>query len=116
MHYLCTFCFKKNQVKNGALTCICVGSHVCSTLRLYCTSRHTNSIVVFQLAETLLKKETLNYDDVEKLIGPPPYGKKTLIGPAEFEESVNKAAGEEESQQQQQQEQSANNFSSIYYK
>jgi hypothetical protein len=50
------------------------------------------------------------------LIGPPPFGKKSLIGPAEFEESVNKAAGEEESQQQQQQEQSANNFSSIYYK
>jgi spastic paraplegia protein 7 len=67
-----------------------------------------------------LKKETLNYDDVEKLIGPPPFGKKTLIGPAEFEESVNKAAGEEESQQQQQQqkqqEQSANSFSSICYK
>jgi spastic paraplegia protein 7 len=80
----------------------------------------TNSIVVFQLAETLLKKETLNYDDVEKLIGPPPFGKKSLIGPAEFEESVNTAAGEEESKQQQkqqrQQEQSANNFSSVYYK
>jgi spastic paraplegia protein 7 len=58
----------------------------------------------FQLAETLLEKETLNYDDVEKLIGPPPFRKKRLIGPAEFEESVNKAAGEEESQQQQQQE------------
>jgi spastic paraplegia protein 7 len=78
---------------------------------------HTNSAVIFQLAETLLKKETLNYDDVEKLIGPPPFGKKTLIGPAEFEESVNKAAGEEESQRrQQQQEQSANKFASIYYK
>lgn len=91
-----------------------------NTWRLYYTLRHTNSAVVFQLAETLLKKETLNYDDVEKLIGPPPFGKKTLIGPAEFEESVNKAAGEEESQQQQQQqkqqEQSANSFSSICYK
>ncbi|PSN48736.1 Paraplegin [Blattella germanica] len=54
-----------------------------------------------QLAETLLKKETLNYDDVEKLIGPPPYGKKRLIAPAEFEDSVNKAAGEEGKQSQQ---------------
>ncbi|XP_069698705.1 mitochondrial inner membrane m-AAA protease component paraplegin isoform X2 [Periplaneta americana] len=62
------------------------------------------------LAETLLKKETLNYDDVEKLIGPPPFGKKRLIGPAEFEESVSKAAGEGQPQQQQQQnEQSVNN-------
>ncbi|KAG5307678.1 SPG7 protein, partial [Acromyrmex insinuator] len=39
------------------------------------------------LAEALLKKETLFYDDVEKLIGPPPYGKKRLVEPAEFENS-----------------------------
>ncbi|KAK9882600.1 hypothetical protein WA026_022228 [Henosepilachna vigintioctopunctata] len=38
------------------------------------------------LAENLLKKETLNYDDVEKLLGPPPFGKKRLIDPGEFEE------------------------------
>lgn len=40
-----------------------------------------------QLAEALLKRETLSYDDVEKLIGPPPYGKKRLVEPAEFENS-----------------------------
>ena len=34
-----------------------------------------------------MKKETLFYDDVEKLIGPPPYGKKRLVEPAEFENS-----------------------------
>ncbi|PNF17073.1 Paraplegin [Cryptotermes secundus] len=66
------------------------------------------------LAETLLEKETLNYDDVEKLIGPPPFGKKRLIGPAEFEVSVNKAAeegGEEEkSLQSQHQQQNAHKF------
>ncbi|XP_024892769.1 paraplegin [Temnothorax curvispinosus] len=39
------------------------------------------------LAEALLKKETLSYDDVEKLIGPPPYGKKRLVEPGEFENS-----------------------------
>ncbi|XP_011690815.1 PREDICTED: paraplegin [Wasmannia auropunctata] len=39
------------------------------------------------LAEALMKKETLSYDDVEKLIGPPPYGKKRLVEPAEFENS-----------------------------
>ncbi|XP_018350816.1 PREDICTED: paraplegin isoform X1 [Trachymyrmex septentrionalis] len=39
------------------------------------------------LAGALLKKETLFYDDVEKLIGPPPYGKKRLVEPAEFENS-----------------------------
>lgn len=60
-------------------------------------------LFLFQLAETLLKKETLNYDDVEKLIGPPPFGKKRLIDREEFEQSVNKEAGEEKSQQQQQQ-------------
>lgn len=31
------------------------------------------------MAETLLKKESLSYEDVEKLIGPPPHGKKNLI-------------------------------------
>lgn len=40
-----------------------------------------------QLAEALLEKETLTYDDVEKLIGPPPFGKKRLMEPAEFEKS-----------------------------
>lgn len=38
------------------------------------------------LAENLLKKETLNYDDVEALLGPPPFGKKHLIDPNELEE------------------------------
>ncbi|KAF7273513.1 hypothetical protein GWI33_013781 [Rhynchophorus ferrugineus] len=46
------------------------------------------------LAENLLQKETLNYDDVEKLLGPPPYGKKNLIDPADFEESIRKEAGD----------------------
>lgn len=39
------------------------------------------------LAETLLEKETLNYNDVVALIGPPPYGRKHLIEPADFEAS-----------------------------
>ncbi|KAF4519131.1 hypothetical protein B566_EDAN007404 [Ephemera danica] len=46
------------------------------------------------LAEALLKQETLNYDDVERLIGPPPHGKKKLIAPADFELSVQEDAGE----------------------
>ncbi|XP_056643048.1 paraplegin [Diorhabda sublineata] len=47
-----------------------------------------------KLAETLIVKETLNYDDVEKLLGPPPFGEKKLIEPAEFEESLRKDAGD----------------------
>lgn len=54
---------------------------------------------IFQLAETLLKNETLNYDDVVKLIGPPPHGKKRLIEPMEFEASVNQASSEGSSSQ-----------------
>ncbi|XP_072386948.1 mitochondrial inner membrane m-AAA protease component paraplegin [Diabrotica undecimpunctata] len=46
------------------------------------------------LAEALLVKETLNYDDVEKLLGPPPFGRKKLIEPAEFEENLRKDAGD----------------------
>lgn len=40
--------------------------------------------MIIQIAEALLEKETLSYDDVEKLIGPPPHGKKNLIELAEF--------------------------------
>lgn len=52
-------------------------------------------LFLLQLAENLFKKETLNYDDVEALIGPPPHGKKNLVDPAEFEENVRKYAGDD---------------------
>lgn len=35
-----------------------------------------------------MQKETLRYEEVEQLIGPPPHGKKNLIESAEFEESI----------------------------
>jgi len=41
----------------------------------------------------LLEKETLSYEEVESLIGPPPFGKKNLIAPDEFEVAVNTQAG-----------------------
>ncbi|XP_015586274.1 paraplegin [Cephus cinctus] len=40
------------------------------------------------LAETLLKKETLNYEDVVNLIGPPPFKNKKFVEPADFESSI----------------------------
>ena len=42
-----------------------------------------------KMAQALLEKETLNYDDVEKLIGAPPHGKKHLVSPVDFEQSLN---------------------------
>lgn len=36
------------------------------------------------LAETLLERETLNYSDVVKLIGPPPFGEKKMIELLDF--------------------------------
>lgn len=33
---------------------------------------------------------------MEALIGPPPFGKKKLIEPADFEESVRQSAGEDD--------------------
>ncbi|XP_012279445.1 paraplegin [Orussus abietinus] len=41
------------------------------------------------IASNLLKRETLSHEDIEKLIGPPPYGKKVLIELLEFEGSNN---------------------------
>lgn len=52
-----------------------------------------NTCLVFQLAEALLVKETLNYDDVVALIGPPKYdAARRKIDPAEFEASINTLA------------------------
>ncbi|KAG5666714.1 hypothetical protein PVAND_014729 [Polypedilum vanderplanki] len=43
-----------------------------------------------KLAETLLEKETLNYDEVVELIGPPAHAEnKNKIEPIEFEDSIN---------------------------
>ena len=44
---------------------------------------------MLQLAEALLEKEKLNYDEVVELIGPPKYGAaKRKIDPLEFENSL----------------------------
>lgn len=41
------------------------------------------------MAETLLKRETLNYDEVVELIGPPKYdAAKRKVDPIEFEQSL----------------------------
>ncbi|CAG4977961.1 unnamed protein product [Colias eurytheme] len=51
------------------------------------------------LAEELLKKETLNYKQVEAILGPPPFPKKKFIEPVEFEtdlKNMEKAASGEE--------------------
>lgn len=41
-------------------------------------------IVLLQLAEALLKQETLSYDDICKLIGTPPFGHKNLVDIIDF--------------------------------
>merc|ERR1712240_545100 len=40
------------------------------------------------LAQLLLEKETLNYSDVEDLLGPPPHGQKRLVNPLDYELSL----------------------------
>ncbi|XP_051163244.1 paraplegin [Leptopilina boulardi] len=40
------------------------------------------------VAEELLKREVLTYKDIEKLIGPPPFGKKQLVDPADLDTTV----------------------------
>ncbi|XP_037978017.2 paraplegin [Plutella xylostella] len=47
----------------------------------------TNNDKLEMLAKELLKKETLNYQQVQDLIGPPPF-KKKFIDPVEFENSL----------------------------
>ncbi|CAH0684784.1 unnamed protein product [Chilo suppressalis] len=59
----------------------------------------TNRDKLNALSEELLKKETLNYQQVEAILGPPPFPRKKLIDPIEFENSLRnleKAATEQE--------------------
>lgn len=56
-----------------------------------------NMLKLKLLAEALLQKETLNYDDVEAILGPPPYANKMAIEPLQFEGEINtwKEAGKQ---------------------
>ncbi|EFX65291.1 hypothetical protein DAPPUDRAFT_65605, partial [Daphnia pulex] len=55
-----------------------------------------------KMAEELLLKETLNYHDVEALVGSPPHGQKQLIEPLQFEAEINEQAGIAPGRSQQQ--------------
>lgn len=67
--------------------------------------RHTENVLsknkdkLKKLAEALLQKETLRYEEVEQLIGPPPHGRKNLIESAEFESSISPKEEEKPSQE-----------------
>lgn len=51
----------------------------------------------FQLAEALLERETLNYDQVVELIGPPAFAdEKRKVEPIEFEETLSNLSKKEE--------------------
>lgn len=43
--------------------------------------------VIQQLANTLLEREVVNYDDIEALLGPPPFGPKKMIAPQSWVEA-----------------------------
>ncbi|XP_014364734.2 paraplegin [Papilio machaon] len=59
-----------------------------------------NQDKLINLAEELLKKETLNFEDVKAILGPPPFPRKKFIDPVEFEnnlKSLEQAATPQES-------------------
>ncbi|OCT57374.1 paraplegin [Xenopus laevis] len=53
------------------------------------------------LANALLEREVINYDDIEQLIGPPPYGTKKMIAPQSWIEAEKdkQDSGDEEPRQ-----------------
>lgn len=60
----------------------------------------TNRDKLVTLAEALLKQETLNYDQVVELIGPPKYdAAKRKIDPIDFEQSLKNLSQSDEKQQ-----------------
>ncbi|KAM5134739.1 mitochondrial inner membrane m-AAA protease component paraplegin isoform 1-T1 [Callospermophilus lateralis] len=70
--------------------------------------RHTEKVLLDNLdklqalANALLEKEVINYEDIEALIGPPPHGPKKMIPPQRWIDAQREqqASGEEEVAQQ----------------
>ncbi|XP_064129700.1 paraplegin isoform X4 [Loxodonta africana] len=70
--------------------------------------RHTEQVLqdnldkLQALANALLEKEVINYEDIEALIGPPPYGPKKMIMPQRWvdAEQEKQDLGDEEAAQQ----------------
>ncbi|XP_066100150.1 mitochondrial inner membrane m-AAA protease component paraplegin isoform X2 [Saccopteryx bilineata] len=70
--------------------------------------RHTEKVLqdnldkLQALANALLEKEVINYEDIEALIGPPPHGPKKMIAPLRWSDAEREKqdAGEEEAPQQ----------------
>uniref|UniRef100_A0A9L0TJL6 Mitochondrial inner membrane m-AAA protease component paraplegin n=1 Tax=Equus caballus TaxID=9796 RepID=A0A9L0TJL6_HORSE len=70
--------------------------------------RHTEKVLqdnldkLQALANALLEKEVINYEDIEALIGPPPHGPKKMIAPQRWSDAEREKqdAGEEEAPQQ----------------
>merc|ERR1719508_253916 len=67
-----------------------------------------------KLSEMLLQKETLNYDEVEALLGPPPFGKKHLISPVDYEHGLEQQVSEIERQEEKGKPQEPNKGSQSY--
>jgi len=53
-----------------------------------CLTEHKDKLE--SLAQLLLQKETLNYSDVEALLGPPPFGEKHQVLPQDYEANLEK--------------------------
>uniref|UniRef100_A0A3Q3DSI6 SPG7 matrix AAA peptidase subunit, paraplegin n=1 Tax=Hippocampus comes TaxID=109280 RepID=A0A3Q3DSI6_HIPCM len=57
-------------------------SHICC-----CHRFNIAAISSLQLANALLEREVVNYDDIEALLGPPPHGPKKMIVPQSWVEA-----------------------------
>lgn len=68
--------------------------------------RHTEQVLqanldkLQALANALLEKEVINYEDIEALIGPPPHGPKKMIAPQRWSSAQSEQDTVEEAPQQ----------------
>ena len=67
---------------------VCLYVCISTWLKYFRFREHSKALEI--MAEALLEKETLNYDDVEALLGPPPFGKKHLVSPVDYENQLKK--------------------------
>lgn len=55
--------------------------------QFFCIAFKNSLGLSFQLANALLEREVVNYDDIEALLGPPPHGPKKMILPQSWVEA-----------------------------
>ncbi|XP_014392118.1 PREDICTED: paraplegin isoform X6 [Myotis brandtii] len=98
LHWALLRCSQEISTSSPRSSCL----RGCAWPSVVACRRPSPSIRSLLLANALLEKEVINYEDIEALIGPPPHGPKKMIVPLSWRDAEREKqdTGEEEAPQQ----------------